>query len=161
MARFSMFAAGLAMFGVGLAGCSEQETEPTAEQAADGVPGVTVENARLVLPPVSGNPAVAYFDLTYDGERAVMLRRADVEGAESAQLHEMVEVAGVMEMGESVPLRINTGETISYAPGGRHVMVFGPPSNWQAGDTAQVTLTFLGGDTVTFPATIQAADEDR
>ena len=81
-----------------------------------------VENGRLVLAPVAGNPAAVYFDLTYDGERALTIRRADVAGAESAMLHDYGEYDGKVQMLEALPIGITKGDKIKFEPGNKHVM---------------------------------------
>ena len=81
--RFTRIAAaGLLASSLVLSACGS-EPEPVAETAPEGVPGLTIENARLVLPPVEGNPAAVYFDLSYEGDRGLSLRRADVAGSEA------------------------------------------------------------------------------
>ncbi len=143
----------------GLAACS-QDPDP-AEGEQDGVAGLQAENARLILPAVNDNPAVVYFDLSYSGERPVMLRRVDVQGADSSQLHEMSEWSGEMVMGEMAPLRIADGDTVTFEPGAKHVMVFNPAATLQPGGQTEVTLTFVGGDKFSFPAVVQSAADDR
>ncbi len=76
-------AAALSVAALGLVSCGDSAPEQPVE-APEGVPGLTVTNARLVLPPVEGNPAAVYFDLAYEGDRNVALTRAHVQGAESA-----------------------------------------------------------------------------
>jgi len=136
-------------------------TEEVAEVAPEGVPGMSVENGRLVLAPVSGNPAAVYFDLTYDGERGLTIRRADVAGAESAMLHDYGEYDGKVQMMEALPIGIKKGDKVVFEPGSKHVMAFGIPEELAPGDTAEVTLTVSGGDKYTFEATVQAAGDER
>ena len=73
--RKSVFAAAALVLGTyGLAACGETAEQPAAE-APEGIAGMTVTNARLVLPAVAGNPAAVYFDLAYDGDRSFAGRR--------------------------------------------------------------------------------------
>lgn len=133
----------------------------TAEAEPEGVPGLSVTNARIVLPPVAGNPAAVYFDLAYDNDRGLTVRKADVAGAESAMLHDYNEFEGKMQMMEALPIGIKKGTNISFKPGAAHVMVFGLSPDLKAGDSADVTLTVSGGGTYTFPAEIRSAGDER
>ncbi len=136
-------------------------TDDTAATAPDGVPGLSVTNAHMVLNAVSGNPAAVYFDLAYDGERPISLARASVEGAAVAEMHEYSEWEGAMQMMEMGPLTLEPGETYAFEPGGNHVMAMQPSETLQAGGTTEVTLIVAGGDKLSFPVEIRGAGEDR
>lgn len=131
------------------------ETEP------EGVPGMSVENARMVLAPVAGNPAAVYFDLSYDGDRGLTIRRADVADAESAMLHDYGEYDFKVQMMEALPIGIKKGDKVSFEPGAKHVMAMNVSPDIKPGDTTEVTLTVSGGDKFSFPAEVRAAGEDR
>ena len=141
-----------------LAACTS-EPEPAPEP--DGVPGLTVSNARMMLAPVSGNPAVVYFDVDYQGERGLSISRADVEGAQNATLHAYGEWEGKMQMAEAMPIAMAQGDTIKFEPGGLHVMAFEVSPDIKPGDTAEVTITVSGGDKHSFPAEVRAAGDER
>lgn len=143
-----------------LAACGEQ-AEPVAETAPEGIPGLTVENARLVLPPVAGNPAAVYFDLAYEGERGLSIRRVDVAQSKEAMLHAYADNNGQMQMGESMPIAITKGSKIAFEPGGYHVMVFELAPEVLAGGKVEVTLTVSGGDKYSFDAEVRAAGDER
>jgi len=153
-------AAALTAASLSLAACSDGAQE--ADTAADANPtGLAVTNARLMLPPVAGNPAAIYFDLKNEGERAVAVRRADVADAKSASMHDMMEYNREMTMADMGPLTIPAGETVKFEPGGKHVMVFELSPEITAGGTTEMTLTVAGGDKVSFPVPVQAAGAER
>ncbi len=143
-----------------LAGCGGSEA-PAEQESAAGVPGLTVTDGRMVLNAVEGNPAAVYFKLDYEGDRGLSLRKAEVEGAESAMMHEYAENQGRREMMEALPIVIHKGTKLSFEPGGKHVMVMGLSPDLKAGGTTNVTLTVIGGGTLTFPVDIVAAGDDR
>lgn len=143
-----------------MASCSDsaQTVEPEAEANPTGL---TVSNARLMLPPVAGNPAAIYFDLKNEGSRAIAVRRADVADAKSAEMHDMMEYDRAMTMGEMGPTTVPAGETVKFEPGGKHVMVFDLSPEIVAGGTTEMTLTVAGGDKVSFDVPVQAAGAER
>lgn len=155
--RFAPFA--LALGAASLAGCSQEADEPAAAPTADVA--LDVSNARLMLPAVSGNPAAIYFDVTNTGDRNYAIRRVDVKGAESADLHGSMEMDGQMTMDGVGQILVNAGQTESLKPGGFHVMVFGLDPALQAGGTTDMTLTVVGGKQKTFPVEIRAAGDER
>lgn len=145
---------------LGLASCGDGASEQPAE-VPEGVPGLTITNARMVLAPVEGNPAAVYFDLAYDGDRGLALNRAHVEGAESATLHEYGEWNRQIQMQEMLPLVLRKGDKVTFEPGGKHVMANNVSPELQPGGTTEVTLTVSGGDKTTFEAAIQGPGEER
>lgn len=148
-----------AAFALALSACSAQEGAAPADE--ENPTGLVVSNARLILPPVAGNPAAVYFDLTNDGERAVAVRRADVADAKSAEMHDMMEYDREMTMAAMGPLTVPQGETIKFEPGGKHVMAFELSPELKAGATTELTLTIAGGDKASFPVTVEAANAER
>ena len=150
----------LAIAGLGLASCGGSE-EPAAEAEDQGIPGMTITNARLVLPPVAGNPAAVYFDLAYDGDRQVALNRASVEGADSATFHDYGEYDFKVQMMDMLPLPLKKGDKVSFEPGGKHIMAMGVSPELKAGGTTDVTITVSGGKSQTFPAEVKGAGDER
>lgn len=145
-------ATGALLLAATLAACG-QSAKPEAEQASeqpaapDAKPGISVSEARLVLPLVAGNPGAAYFDLTNGGDKPAELAGAYVEGAQSAEIHETMGGTMNLSAGTSLP----AGETVRFQPGGKHVMVFGLADTLKAGSTTEMTLTFADGDKVSVP----------
>jgi len=151
---------GLLASTISLAACGN-EADVAAEAEPEGIPGLSVDNARLVLPPVKGNPAAVYFDVTYEGDRGLSIRRADVAGAEEAKLHAYGEWEGKMQMAEAMPIAITKGSEIAFKPGDLHVMAFNLDDSIEAGGTVEVTLTVSGGDKYSFDADVLAAGDER
>ena len=150
----------LAVSTFALAACS-QEAEQAAPAEPDAPEGISVENARLMLPAVSGNPGAVYFDLKNDSERNVMVRAVNVEGAGSAVMHTMGTWNLEPVMNEVLQIDAPAGSTLQFKPGDLHVMAMDLDESVQAGGTAEVTLTFVGGDKISFPAEVRAAGDER
>jgi len=145
-----------------LAACSPAADTPAGETtSAAASAGLTVTNARLVLPPVSGNPAVVYFDLSYSGAPGVSLTGVAVEGARMAMLHDNVESEGTMQMVMTDAVPLKEGAPVSFKPGGLHVMAMEPSDALKAGGTAKVTFTLSDGTTTTVDVPVRAAGDER
>jgi copper(I)-binding protein len=155
---------GLALAGAtfGLAACGDQSPAPAADSEARAVDpeapaGVTVTGGRLMLPAVSGNPGAVYFDLANGTDGELIIRSASVAGAGQAMMH----VTNETGMEEVLQVAVDPGRTIRFEPGGHHLMVSDLPATTVAGGQAEVTLTFAGGDKVSFPAEVRNAGDDR
>ena len=90
-----------------------------------------------------GVPAVGFITLTNGGKKADRLIAAESPAAARIEIHETQMQGGVMKMralGKGVALPI--GKTVALAPGGIHLMLFGPRQPLVAGQSLPVTLTF-------------------
>lgn len=151
----------LAGTSLGLASCGSEAEEPAVMVDENSIAGVEVTNARLVLPPVSGNPAAVYFDLANNGDRNLAFRNAEVADAGRAEMHDTIMEGEKMVMGEAPPILVERGGNVSFEPGGKHIMVFELPEDIAEGSTAEVTLIAAGNRRHTFEATVQSAGDDR
>ena len=147
-----------------LGACSAADTsdanpnEGIAEQVVDGV---TIANARMVLPPVSGNPAAIYFDLTYAGDETVAFESATVEGAGTTMIHIISKDEDGAHMMDHGPFEVAPGETVEFKPGELHIMVVDLAPEIAAGGTVPVTLAFSDGVSRSFQAVVRAAGDER
>ena len=135
-----------------VAGC-QQETPTPVAPSPDAKPGLSLAGGRLVLPAVKGNPGAAYFELTNGGTGETSLAALVIAGAGKSEMHETS--GGSMARLASVALQ--PGETVRFAPGGKHVMVFDLDPKVTAGSTAELTLTFGDGDKLSAPLRVDAA----
>ena len=152
--------AALALATLGLAACSDEPT-PEADDRDTAEEGLSITDGRLVLPAVAGNPGALYFTVHNDGERDRFIRSASVEGAQSAILHQMGTWNGQPSMDEVMQIAVPTGGELVFEPGGLHVMANELDETLAAGGQTEVTITFVGGRTATFPAEIRAAGDER
>jgi len=145
-----------------LAGCHQgkqpsqttQTIAPTHGGANDVSPaGLVLGAGRLVLPAVQGNPAAAYFTLANKRPAGAVLAAVMVRGAARAEMHQTT--GSTMNRLDQV--KVPAGGAVVFAPGGRHVMVFGIDPKWQAGGTAHITLTFGDGTRADGSLKIEAA----
>ena len=143
MFRRSFMALALATGTLSLAACGETPTE--APGAETGIPGMKISNARMVLAPVAGNPAAIYFDLAYEGDRGVALNRAEVKGAKSAMFHDYGEYDFKVQMMEMLPVPLKKGDTVTFEPGGMHLMLMQPRAPLKEGSRVVVNFKLQDG----------------
>lgn len=141
------------------AACSEKAAEAPA--SPDAPAGISATNARLILPAVKGNPGAVYFDLANTGTKNMVIRAASVQGSDMAMIHRTTDTGGQMSMDEVMQQPVAPGETVKFAPGGLHVMTGKLADTVVAGGKTEVTVTFVGGDKISFPADVRAAGDER
>lgn len=159
----AVLAAPAAALLLSLAACSPAGEAP-AKEADSGTAAAStlaVSNARVVLAPVSGNPAAVYFDLAFTGPAGVSLTGVDVEGGGMTMIHDYAEEAGKMRMVMADAVPLSAGTPVNFAPGGLHVMVMDPGSTLTPGSTAKVTLTLSDGTSASVTAPVRAAGDER
>ncbi|WP_298305317.1 copper chaperone PCu(A)C [uncultured Erythrobacter sp.] len=152
---------GLMLAGVLVLGACAEEPEAAPAPVEGVVDGMSIQNARLVLAPVSGNPAAVYFDLSYTGERALSLYDAEVEGAGDTTIHQFGEYDSRVQMMEALPIGLTAGTKVEFKPGDYHLMAMEVSPDLEAGGTTEVTLKLSGGGTHVFDAEVRAAGDER
>lgn len=150
----------LALGTLGLAACGE-DPQPAAGAESTTPEAISVTDGRLVLPAVSGNPGAVYFTVQNDSDRQKMIRGVAVEGAGSAVMHQMGTWNKQPSMNEVMQIGVPAGGALEFKPGDLHVMAMELDDTLAAGGATEVTLTFVGGDEIAFPAEILAAGDER
>lgn len=108
---------------------------------------LVVENVVAPAPIPAGDsapPIAVYFFIRNDGPVADTLDAIEITGA-TASLHQQAGTGTGMET--MVPLAyavLPPGETLRFAPGGRHVMVQGIAAPVAVGDVLPMTMVFRG-----------------
>jgi copper(I)-binding protein len=112
--------------------CQQQPAEPV------------VEKAWARLPAVAGNPGAAYFTLK-GGSQADKLVGIASSAAARAELHETMQHGRMSTMQPTREVVLDVGNTVEFAPGGKHVMLFGLSPSLKPGDRIPLVLTLASG----------------
>lgn len=105
---------------------------------------LTIENPRIRLVP-GGGPMAGYLDLSNHGDQPVRLVAAGSEDYGRIMLHRSIIVDGQSRMehqGDGV--LVVPGKTISFSPGGLHLMLMQPKNELNVGDQVMIRLEFDG-----------------
>jgi copper(I)-binding protein len=117
---------------------------------------VEVTNPVVRLPTVPGRPGAGYFMLTAPQDR-VALTAVTTPAAQRVEMHETMAQGNMASM--RPVRRIEVGRQIAFAPGGRHLMLFGISPELKAGDTTDLTFQFEQGAPVTVSARVIGAGD--
>ncbi len=144
-----------------LAACGSDAPEPVETEivdvpaAADAPEGVSLTDAQVRMPAVSGRPGVAYFTIASETPRTIVA--ASVLGAGRSEIHETNMVDGKMTMAPVESIELQPGEALNFQPGGYHVMLFDMDATIAPGGSADVTITFEDGDKASIQAPVTGA----
>ena len=138
LARFNRFRFSLAAALLGLA----------------AMPALAAEQLDLsdawvrAVPPVSSGTA-GYFVLRNDGSESVTIEGATAAFAHHVMLHSMARNEdGLREMKHMGAVTVAPGETVTFAPGGMHLMIMGMETAPAEGEQVEICLTLGGGETL-------------
>ncbi|EHK53063.1 copper chaperone PCu(A)C [Allomesorhizobium alhagi] len=107
-------------------------------------------------PPGIGTRAV-YFTLV--NTACAPLKVIGAESLDFAQvsIHESSTRNGIAMMTPATQLTLTAGETVSFAPGGLHLMLMGASRNFHEGEHFRIRLIFDDQDSLVFEATVGGA----
>lgn len=107
--------------------------------------GVAISNAWFRALP-SGQPAGGYFTMENSGAAPVELVAAQSTACGMLMLHKSVSSSGTSRMEDVKSVSVPAGGTVSFAPGGYHLMCMNPGVAMAPGKFVSVTLIFSDGN---------------
>lgn len=130
-----------------------------ASLAACGDPAPTyVDQAWIRVSPNADSPSAGYFTV-HGGEAPVTLRGVLTDRAQRVEMHESLDQGGMMTMRPVESVDVPAKGTVVFAPGGKHIMLWG--INPAAVEQGKMPLTFLfsNGDRIIVDAVVQKPKE--
>jgi copper(I)-binding protein len=117
---------------------------------------VSAGKAWVRLAAVPSNPSAAYFTLK-GGPKDATLTGVSTPAALRSEMHESMNAGGVMSMAPLKLVALRAGGEVTFAPGGKHVMLYGLKA--PAGGSVPLTFTFADGKTLTAQAKVVGAGD--
>ncbi len=117
--------------------------------ACSGERPIEITDARVQLPVIAGRPGAAYFTVSggAPGTRLVSV---------SSPAFKRIELHDSMANGMRRLDAVSVGERLSFAPGGRHAMLFGIAPGAKASDRIPLVFRFEPGGSVEVAAAVTA-----
>jgi copper(I)-binding protein len=111
-------------------------------------PSLTISHAwlRFLTPQI---PAAGYFTLYNGGQHAAVLTGAASPACGKLMLHESVVHNGAASMQMVPDVVVPAHGSVTFRPGGYHLMCMSPLATIAPGQSAPVSLSFKDGSTVT------------
>lgn len=130
-----------------LAACQQKPADPA------------VTRAWVRLPAVAGQPGAAYFRLT-GGTRDDTLLAVTTPAALKAEMHESAKGDhGMMQMAPLSDVALSAGATVTFAPSGKHVMLYSIGPAVKPGGKIPLELAFAGGKRIQAEAKVVGAGD--
>ena len=117
---------------------------------------VSVTNAWIRALPAH-LPAGGYFTLKNLGKSEVSLTGASSSACGMLMLHKSSDRNGMSSMSDMESVAVPAGATVSFAPGGYHLMCMDPAASLKPGSKAFVTLEFSDGTKTTVTFAVKSA----
>lgn len=102
-------------------------------------------------------PQGGYFTLHNGGDKTVTLVGASAPGYGKVMLHKTIHENGVDRMVHVESIDVKPGDSLTFAPGGYHIMLMQPHNDLKPGDKLPVTLLFGDGDKLTVDFDVRSA----
>lgn len=115
---------------------------------------VYVDGAYVRLSPNPDNPAAGYLTI-HGGSEPVTLRSIETDAAVRLEMHESAMQDGMMTMHPVETVDVPAGETVAFAPGGKHIMLWQINPQAVAAGKMEFRLIFSNGDRLLVDAVIQ------
>ena len=137
------------LLGLALAGAA-----PSPAAGATAPANVTVGDGwmRFLTPQI---PAGGYFTLHNGGRDAAVLARASSPDCGMLMLHRSSDLDGMARMEDVDSVLVPAGGTVSFAPGGYHLMCMQPAATMRLGAKVPVILGFQDGSSLTTSFTVR------
>ena len=116
----------------------------TVAAAPAGAADLAVSNAWFRALP-GGLPAGGYFSLQNSGSAPLELTGAKSSACKTLMLHQSTENNGMSRMNDVRSLTVPAGGSITFAPGGYHLMCMNPTAAMTPGKSVPVSLLFSNG----------------
>ena len=120
-------------------------------------PPLYVDRAWVKMNPNPKAPSAGYFTV-HGGPVPVELRGVMTDRALRIEMHESLESGGMMTMKPVDSVAIPAKTDVTFAPGGKHIMLFGVNPEAVAQGKIPLTFLFSNGDRIIFDAVIQKAE---
>lgn len=111
-----------------------------------GTSAPELQNARIVMPPPGTDMAAGYFEMINPGSKPLRLRSVSSPVFASVEMHETVTEEGVSRMREIKDVEIPPAGSLSFEPGGKHLMLMGVRADSMLPNQYRLTLEVLGAD---------------
>ena len=123
--------------------------------------GIGISNAYTYETPAPGVAAGGFLSLSNPGKTADRLLKVESPVARSVEIHQMRMAGGVMRMRALAGgLPLPAGKTVTLAPGGLHLMLFGPARALVPGESLPLVLTFEKAGRVSASLRVRAREDE-
>ena len=119
--------------------------------------GIQVNDA-WTRPAAAGTNGAGFFKMTNGSRKSETLVSVASPYADRVEMHQTSMAGGVMSMQRlDAGVVLPPGQTVTFEPGGKHLMVLGLKSALRAGGTLPLTFTLASGKHITLKASVRSS----
>jgi copper(I)-binding protein len=116
---------------------------------------VVIDNAWVRAMPPTQSSTAGYLSVFNGGDSVVQIIAASSTPVADVEMHNSMEVDGLMRMERVHALSLEPGEKIDFTPGGKHLMIMGLDKMPAPGDTVELCMEFDTGQVVCAQADVR------
>jgi hypothetical protein len=120
-------------------------TPLTLIAAASEATGISVRDAWVRQPPPGVAMMAGYMALRNNTSRSQVLVAASSSGFETVTIHRTIVKDSMASMDHAPQIELSPDASLTFAPGGYHLMLMKPKRTLRAGDSVVINLEFRGG----------------
>ena len=132
----------------------------TAADAGDLSKDIFISKAWVQAMPPSQTTTAAYFTVINNSQKEAVLVSASSDIAATAEIHQMSDMKGMMNMAMVSNIHVPAMGKISLQPGGYHIMLINLKKPVKKGDMVALTLHFQDGTSIIVNAEVKMQDAD-
>lgn len=119
---------------------------------------IEADDAWVRLPAVPGRPGAGYFTL-HGGAESATLIAVSADRAIRTEMHATMQHGGAMTMRPLAAVPLAAEGEVRFAPGGRHLMLFGLSPTLKPGGATILTFSFADGSRLQRKASVIGASD--
>ncbi|MEI5639699.1 MULTISPECIES: copper chaperone PCu(A)C [unclassified Pseudoalteromonas] len=131
---------------IGFSSAAHQGHEHEHQQHQSQSLNVHSATVRAFLPAAPSTAGYLVIENTTSSDKVLV--KATLEGVKRVEIHEHVHKEDMMRMQRVEQLTLPAGETVTFQPGGYHLMIFEPQEPLKVGESRKLTLYFADGDRI-------------
>lgn len=116
---------------------------------------LTFDDVWIREAPPAADVQAAYMTIKNPSNMMLRIIGVSSEDFDSGELHHMATVDGKMTMRTMPNVDIAPTRTVSFAPGGDHIMLLKPHRKLKAGDKVKLHLKLSNGETIDIEAAVR------
>jgi periplasmic copper chaperone A len=113
---------------------------------------IEIDDAVIRLMPPGSLNTSAYFSIKNSGDTDKFIVAASSSVANTVELHKHIMLGDMMRMEKQQKVLLSAGQTVTFEPGGLHLMFFGLHQALQNAQQVDIQLKMQDGELVNFSA---------
>ncbi len=105
--------------------------------------------------PPNAKMLAGYFTIMNHSGKSAEIVGASSDKFEKVELHKSVQEGGVAKMVAQSSVEVGKHATVTFQPGGLHLMLINPKAQLKAGDKVDITLKLKNGDDLKMTAVVK------